>query len=215
MQVNNSNRAISPQRFSARTQAWSQAIVMLGAEATALHMPAFWGLTPHPAQYEILALGWLLWFGLARRIYTERRPLWNELLYVMLAAVVIILLAAGLALASSTVLALGDSIQLFVYVILAVLTGRLAAHQLLKALGLWVRPTLIFGDGNNAIQACLALRSEPWMGMSVQGFASLQTGKAREIPANLPANFAWQDNPESWQLIQRYYQCVIAVEPIA
>lgn len=214
MQANkNSNGAISPHRFSARTQVWAQALVMLGIEAVALHTPTFWGLTPNQAQYEILALGWLLWFGLARRIYTERRPFWNELLYVVLAAFAITLLAAGLALTSSTAFSLGASAQLFAYVILAVLAGRLVSHQLLKALGLWVKPTLIFGDGNNAIQACLALRSEPWMGMTVKGFASLPTGKAREIPACLPGNFAWQDKPESWQLIQRYYQCVIAVEP--
>lgn len=208
-----SNGAISSQQFSARTQVWAQALVMLGIEAVALHTPTFWGLTPNQAQYEILALGWLLWFGLARRIYTERRPFWNELLYVVLASFIITLLAAGLALTSSTAFALGASTQLFAYVILAVLAGRLVAHQSLKALGLWIKPTLIFGDGNNAIQACLALRSEPWMGLAVQGFASLQSDKAREIPAGLPANFAWQDNPECWQLIQQYYQCVIAVEP--
>lgn len=205
--------AISPQRFSARTQVWAQGFVMLGIEALALHTPTFWGLTPHQAQYEILALGWLLWFGLARRIYTERRPFWNEMLYVVLASFVITLLAAGLALTSSTAFALGDSIQLFIYVILAVLTGRLVAHQLLKALGLWVMPTLIFGDGNNAIQACLALRSEPWMGMAVKGFANLQGDKVREIPTGLPANFVWQDKPECWKVVQEYYQCVIAVEP--
>jgi hypothetical protein len=159
---NNSNGAISPHQFSARTQVWAQALVMLGIEATALHTPTFWGLTPNQGQYEILALGWLLWFGLARRIYTERRPFWNELLHVVLAAFAMTLVATGLALTSSTAFSIGTSVQLFAYVILAVLAGRLIAHQLLKALRLWIKPTLIFGDGNNAIQACLALRSEPW-----------------------------------------------------
>ncbi len=76
----------APTGFSARTQVWAQAFVMLGIEAIALHTPTFWGLTPNQAQYEILALGWLLRFGLARRIYTERRPFWNELLDVVLEA---------------------------------------------------------------------------------------------------------------------------------
>ena len=214
MQVNNnSNGAIGPHRFSARTQVWAQALVMLSIEAVALHTPTFWGLTQNQAQYEILALGWLLWFGLARRIYTDRRPFWNELLYVVLASLVITLLAAGLALTNATAFSLGTSVQLFAYVTLAVLAGRLVAHQLLKTLGLWIKPTLIFGDGNNAIQACLALRTEPWMGMAVRGFANLQSDKVREIPADLPSGFVWQDNPECWQLIQKYYQCVIAVEP--
>ena len=214
MQVNiNSSGTVSSHRFSERTQVWAQAIVMLVIEAAALHTPTLWKLPSNQGQYEMLVLGWLLWFGLARRIYTERRPFWNELLYVVLGSCVITLLTSGLALTSSTTFSPGTSIQLVAYVILAVLAGRLVAHQLLKALGLWNKPTIIFGDGNNAIQACMALRSEPWMGMAVTGFASLQNGKVREIPSDLPANFAWQDLPESWELVRRYYQCVIAVEP--
>ncbi len=213
MQVNKkSDGVISPERFSTKTQVWAQTIVMLSIETIALHTPSFWELTPNQAQYEILTLGWLLWFGLTRRIYTERRPFWNELLYVVLGSCVITLLASGLALTSSTTYSPGTSIQLVAYVILAVLAGRLVAHKLLKALGLWNKPTIIFGDGNNAIQACMALRSEPWMGMAVTGFASLQNGKVRKMPSELPANFAWQDLPESWELVRRYYQCVIAVE---
>ena len=73
--------------------------------------------------------------------------------------------------------------------ILAVLAGRLLTHQLLKALGLWIKPTLIFGDGNNAIQTCLALRSEPWMGLAVESFVNLRKGQLRQIPAGLPASF--------------------------
>lgn len=210
---NNSSGAVSAQRFSARTQVWAQASVMLGIEAAALHTPTLWGLTPHQAQYEILALGWLLWFGLARRIFTERRPFWNELLYIVLASFALTLLAAGLSLTNGQTFAFGASVQLFSYLILAVIAGRLVAHQLLKALGLWVKPTLIFGNGNNAVQACLALRSEPWMGLAVKGFAKLRADQPRQIPTGLPAQFDWQDQPECWQLVRDYYQCVIAVEP--
>ena len=214
MQVNNnSNGALSAHRFSARTQDWAQASVMVGIEAAALHTPTFWGLTPHQAQYEIMALGWLLWFGLARRIFTKRRPFWNELLYVVLASFALTLLTAGLSLTNEQVVSLGASVQLFSYLILAIIAGRLIAHQLLKALGLWVKPTLIFGNGNNAIQACLALRSEPWMGLAVESFVNLHAEQQRQIPTGFPAQFDWQEQPECWQLVRDYYQCVIAVEP--
>ncbi len=214
MQVNkNSGDALRAHRFSAGTQVWAQVSIMLGIEAAALHTPTFWGLTPHQAQYEILALGWLLWFGLTRRIYTERRPFWNELLYVVLASFALTLLAAGLSVTNGQTFALGASVQLFSYLILAVIAGRLIAHQLLKTLGLWVKPTLIFGNGNNAIQAYLALRSEPWMGLAVEGFVNLRANQSRQIPAGLPAQFDWKDQPECWRLVRDYYQCVIAVEP--
>jgi undecaprenyl-phosphate galactose phosphotransferase len=44
---------------------------------------------------------------------------------------------------------------------------------LLKHLGLWIRPTIIIGHGNNAKDAAIALQSEPRMGFEVAGYVDV------------------------------------------
>ena len=85
----------------------------------------------------------------------------------------------------------------------------------LSRLGLWTRPAVIFGAGENAQQAALALRSEPGMGYAVQAFM---------VPAGI--TMPWPEAPEALQTTPqrpwpqtnadfdalRRVHCVIALE---
>lgn len=176
-----------------------------------------WGLSfalaapPHlplPNLLVLLAL-WLAWFGVFRRRYQRRQPFWSELLGLIKgsAAFMALNLLASL-LAAQTLHLLAHARWGLLLVLLLVL-ARALARAGLNQLGIWARPAVIFGAGENAQQAALALRSEPGMGFAVQAFIAppgaavhvTDTGKQRE----------WPQSEAEFKALQRFH-CIIALE---
>ncbi|MEY5099036.1 MAG: hypothetical protein RJA36_1755 [Pseudomonadota bacterium] len=202
---------LAAQRFSLRIQSLAQAAFMLPMYLAALELPATLGLVQDQAAYQVLAIGWLVWYWLIKRAHVARRPYWTDLFNIVATASTIAVLDAGVHASRANSVSLSAAALLF-----ASLTGLLiASHQIartvLHTFGLWIRPTVIFGSGENAIEACKALRSEPWMGLHVVGFAHTEK-PAKQIPAGLPRPFAWLDSDQNWALLRQHYHCVIALE---
>ena len=127
------------------------------------------------------------WFGLAFlgimfflmrfQHYSDRRPFWDELGDVLR-------LVSSLALLDMTLVATTrwNSSRLWWLMVwgLAVLTivwGRMLTRFVLKQWGLWIRPTIIIGNGENATEAAIALQSEPRMGFEVAGYVDVDDSR--------------------------------------
>ncbi len=126
---------------------------------------------------------YVAWFGLAFlgimlflmrfQHYSDRRPFWDELGDVLR-------LVSSLALLDMTLVATTrwNSSRLWWLIVwgLAVLTivwGRMLTRFVLQQWGLWIRPTIIIGHGENATEAAIALQSEPRMGFEVAGYVDV------------------------------------------
>ena len=157
----------------------------------------------------VLAALWGIWFGLVRRRYFRRQPFWSELLGLIKGT------TAFMAVGSLSALLSGQSLPWPTYVAwgvaLAVLVVVLRAltRQVLRALGMWERAAVIFGAGENARQAALALRSEPSMGYVVQAFV-VPPSSAESLPAGAPVQ-PWPQTEADFDAL-RPYKCVIALE---
>ncbi len=199
------------QRFSLRTQALAQAAVMLPLHLAALWIPAEIGLVQDPSAYQVLAAGWLVWYWVIKRAHVARRPYWTDLFNIVVAAFGMAVLDGGVHASRSNSLSLIGMAGLFGSLTLLILAAHQIARGVLNMFGLWIRPTVVFGTGENAIESCKALHSEPWMGLQVVGLAHTDT-QTRPIPADLPRPFAWVENDQAWMLLSLHYHCVIALE---
>ena len=185
---------------------------MLALDAAALASPISLGLTQDQSIYQVLAIGWVIWFMLVKRVHMVRRPLWADLFDIFTGALVLTLLESWLFASVTGRFAWQEALILFVWLSIALLTARAAGRSMLKACKLWTRPTLIFGDGPNAQEACKALRSEPWMGMQVVGFASAPPKRQATEQVELAPVIDWTDSDQDWETLRRDYHCVIALE---
>lgn len=143
-----------------------------------------WLVTQDVERYGAwLAVGVLgLGFFLVRfRHYSERKPFWTELGEVFRVLLV-------LAILDMAVLALTrwNSSRLWWALVwplaaVAVPCARALARRLMRRMGVWQRPLLIVGWGNNALEAMAALQSEPTLGFELAGFVDV-TGQDTLLP---------------------------------
>jgi Undecaprenyl-phosphate galactose phosphotransferase WbaP len=122
----------------------------------------------------VAAVGVTLFLGRYRH-YSERKPFWRELGEIL--NNVFWLALFDMALMS---LARWNASRLWwlaVWLLAAALIplARWAARQALLRFRLWQRPTVLIGAGPNAVEAMLALRSEPSMGFEVVGCVPMRT----------------------------------------
>lgn len=211
-QKNNQASALAEQGHSTQTQTMAQTVLMLPLGITALLSPMALELVQEPAFYQVLAIGWLIWFMLVKRVHMVRRPFWLDLFEIMSGTLILTLLESGLHTSRTGVIDWQAALILFGWLSFALLAARMLGQALLKVAGLWTRPTLIFGNGINALEACKALHSEPWMGMQVMAFASVSPKRDSTIPSGLAPEFDWSDSDQDWETLKREYHCVIALE---
>jgi Undecaprenyl-phosphate galactose phosphotransferase WbaP len=158
--------------------------------------------------WVLLAL-WLVWFGLLRRRYFRRQPFWSELLGLIKGTV------AFMALGSLSGLLSGHPLQFLSYLawgtllVVMLVCMRALVRKSLIALGLWDRKSLIFGAGENAKQAALALRSEPNMGYVVESFVVPAANESLD-QLGVPSR-PWPESEDDFVAL-RPYKCVIALE---
>ncbi len=161
-----------------------------------------------PNLLVLLAL-WLVWFGVLRRRYERRQPFWSELLGLVKgsgAFMALNLLASVLAALPLQLLAHACwGLLLAGLLVLA----RALARSVLSRLSLWARPAVIFGAGDNAQQAALALRSEPGMGYAVQAFM-VPPDHTPALPEGATQR-PWPQQAADFDALRRVH-CVIALE---
>lgn len=112
----------------------------------------------------------IAWFWIYFRHYTSRKPFWNELREVSIT--ILALAVADLALAALAKWQLSRTywVILWSFSLILLPLGRFGMKKLLCQLGYWQWPSVIFGCGDNAKDAYLALKSERMMGFNVIGF---------------------------------------------
>ena len=113
------------------------------------------------------------WFWLLLEHYARRRPFWDELreIFHVLAIMTIVSGTAAFVIGMDN----ARSSHLIVWSLNLILipVGRSGSKRLLDDLGLWQRPALIIGSGENAHDAYLAISSEQGMGYHILGFVSI------------------------------------------
>lgn len=122
------------------------------------------------------------WFWLLLEHYARRRPFWDELREICRVLAVMTLVSGAIAFVVG--LETGRSSHLIVWALnfLLIPLGRTGAKQLLDDLGLWQRPAIIVGTGENAREAYLAIKSERGMGYRVLGFVKAGSRETADQP---------------------------------
>jgi len=129
----------------------------------------------------ILTLVTLGWFWVINEHYARRRPFWDELREIFRALSIILLLASTAIL--QTDCKLTPTLVLWLSTFALIPLGRASLRAFMHSLGIWERPAIIVGTGNNARDAYLAIRQEKNLGYRVTAFAALSDQV--EIPEKL------------------------------
>ena len=166
------------------------------------------GALPLSTVLVLMAL-WLSWFGVVRRRYFRRQPFWYELLGLIKGTSA--LMALGWLVGLMGAHSLSWSLFFLWWSLLAVLLVALRgmARHLLSRLGLWERGALVFGGGENARQAALALRSEPSMGYALKAFV-VPCDAEKTLIESAPL-WGWPVTDADFEAL-RPYKCVVALE---
>jgi Undecaprenyl-phosphate galactose phosphotransferase WbaP len=140
------------------------------------HSISMWFSTQDVQRYVawcVLAFLGLMLFLTRFQHYSDRRPFWDELGDIL--RLVGILAVLDMTLVAAT--RWNASRQWWVWVWVAscflIVWGRFITRWILQKMGLWIRPTIIIGHGENATEAAIALESEPRMGFQVAGYVDV------------------------------------------
>jgi Undecaprenyl-phosphate galactose phosphotransferase WbaP len=152
---------------------------------------------------------WVIWHLFIRHKYTSRLPFWTELLGLLKGVCAFMVLGFIAAALTGVHDALRSHVQLGLALAVLLPLFRAIARKALGMVDLWSRPTLIFGAGENAVQASLALQSEPSMGYKVQGFV-IPKGCKDALPQGAPL-VPWPHAVDDFVAL-RPHTCVIALE---
>lgn len=156
-----------------------------------------------------LAAAWMGWMAFAKRSYTRRDAFWMELRKVVLGVLLVALLVGFYSMYVLKALQWSALLYLMSGVFVLVPLARFVARQCLTLFGVWERPALVFGTGENAVQAALALQSEKGLGYCVKGFVQpdgLQEGAAMPL-----MKLDWPATEDEFSRL-RDHHCIIALE---
>ena len=162
-------------------------------------------------KFAIMSAAWCAWAAFVHQQYTRRHPYWSELGFIFQGILM-------LAFVGSMLKALiGNADSLWAWWIacgaLALLlpTLRGLVRLLLRRLGLWDWPTLVFGGGENALQAVLALRGEPVMGYAVEALVVPTDHVVDELNSPGVSLMSWPASANDLDILRNFH-CVIALE---
>jgi Undecaprenyl-phosphate galactose phosphotransferase WbaP len=149
---------------------------LLKVHSGSSHNISFWFSTQDVQRYVAwtgLAFLGLMLFLTRFQHYSDRRPFWDELGDIL--RLVGILAVLDMTLVAATRWNASRQWWIWVWVASCVLIvwGRFVTRWILQKLGLWIRPTIIIGQGENATEAAIALQSEPRMGFQVAGYVDV------------------------------------------
>lgn len=168
------------------------------------------GYRPELSLYVLSAI-WVTWFLVLRRKYFRRLPFWTELLGLLKGVLAFMALGCLGALINGELNAVTTYAQWGFALAVLLPIGRAIARRLLNAVGVLKRSALIFGSGENASQAALALSSEPALGYALQAFIVPPGGTiALDSIPNIPQRL-WPQTAQDFESL-RGHRCVIALE---
>lgn len=149
---------------------------LLKVHSGSSHNISLWFSTQDVQRYVAwtgLAFLGLMLFLTRFQHYSDRRPFWDELGDIL--RLVGILAVLDMTLVAATRWNASRQWWIWVWVASCVLIvwGRFVTRWILQKLGLWIRPTIIIGQGENATEAAIALQSEPRMGFQVAGYVDV------------------------------------------
>lgn len=171
---------------------------------------AFAGKSELPVQDLFVLTGmWLAWHLLVRRKYMARYPFWSELLSLIKGVTAFMLVGMLSSLLGRQSLDVWVHLQWGLILLIVLVIARSSARAVLRKLGLWSLPTLIFGADENAQQAALALQSEISMGYTIDGFV-VPPGQDQQLPQGY-RSVAWPQHAQDFDALMGY-RCVIALE---
>ena len=171
-------------------------LLNIGIEAHSLSLTSKWFSTQDPARYWswfLLSLLALFIFLFRFQHYVNRRPFWDELSDVLWTVGAMALLDMSLVAVARWNASRLWWLTAWVCLALILMLMRRVMRVLLTHWGLWARPTILIGQGNNAREAIEALMSEPHLGYQIQGFVDVQSISnlsSNPSASNLVAPFA-------------------------
>lgn len=163
-------------------------------------------------KFAIMAAAWSAWAAFVRNQYSRRYSFWTEL-GLIIQGVSMLAFVGGMLKAL-----IGHTDSLWIWfvacMVLLVLVPILRAlvRTLLGAVDWWSRATIVFGGGENAREAVLALHAEPSMGYKVSAQV-WQTDLRLDDEAKTKdlVQVAWPSSLDEFEKL-RLFQCVIALE---
>lgn len=140
------------------------------------------------SMHAVLVLATLAWYWVRYEHYARRRPFWDELREICRPLVLFffMVLATAFLMDGSA-----DKTALVVAWTLPFATiplGRSLVRRVLDILGLWQRPAVIIGTGENAQEAYRAIKDEPGLGYQVLGFVALDSDSPPPADLRLTVN---------------------------
>jgi Undecaprenyl-phosphate galactose phosphotransferase WbaP len=149
--------------------AWVAAFVVAGWFDRAQGSRWFPPFTTGGMLFTVMAL--LIVLGLAvSGQYARRAAFWEETRVVWRFAVMAALVNFSLNFFVQVSYTRTLIVMAWLLVLVFVPFGRLAAREALIHFGHWKRKALVVGDGDNAVEACRAIRGERHMGIEIAGF---------------------------------------------
>lgn len=118
----------------------------------------------------ILSLVTLAWFWVINEHYARRRPFWDELREIFRTLGIALLLASTAIL--QTEYDLLPTLILWFSTFVLIPLGRASLRGLMNQMGIWEKPAIIVGTGNNAREAFEAIRQEKNLGYRINAFAA-------------------------------------------
>lgn len=163
-------------------------------------------------KFAIMAAAWCAWAAFIHKQYTHRHVFWAELGFVLQGVLMLAFVGSML----KAIIGNTDSLLSWwlacAWLTIFLLVLRSMARGVLKQLGWWRFPTLVFGNGENAYQAILALRSEAVMGYAVQGIVTPPGQVVDEPISQLGVSvLSWPVTSADFEVLHTY-DCVIALE---
>ena len=131
------------------------------------------------ATWFALAILGIVLFLMRFEHYSDRRPFWDELGEILRTILILALLDMTLVTVSNWQSSQVWWMWAWPASLASIVFMRWLVKFILKKRGLWVRPTVIIGHGNNALDAQNALHSEPSFGFQVVGFVDVDCQEPR------------------------------------
>ena len=163
-------------------------------------------------ELAIMPVIWCGWAAFIRKQYTRRYSFWVELGFVLQGLLTLALAGSILKIISGDV----DILWMW-WMTCLILAGmipilRMLTRIFLRKINFWAWPTVVFGGGENARQAVLALRSEANMGYSVSAVSLPLVAPLHSEMQEIDVPFiSWPTKSVDFHLLESY-RCVIALE---